>query len=96
MNLASDIEVLTIASLSSQSTNLSPVIAGTAIGIGGSYGNAGGENLANSDTIKLTFNAGMMDEQRGVEGPLSPARFSLALPLCNDSRHSQPARAKQS
>ena len=57
-NIASDIEVLTISSLSSQSVNLSPVIAGTAIGIGGSYGNAGSENLANADTMKLTFNAG--------------------------------------
>ena len=40
-NVSSDIEILTISSLSSQSANLSPVIAGTAIGIGGSYGNAG-------------------------------------------------------
>ena len=66
MNLASDIEVLTIASLSSQSTNLSPVIAGTAIGIGGSYGNAGSENLSNSDTIKLTFNGGASDQVKGA------------------------------
>ena len=66
VNLASDIEVLTIASLSSQSTNLSPLIAGTAIGIGGSYGNAGGENLANSDTIKLTFNGGSSDQVKGA------------------------------
>jgi hypothetical protein len=66
VNLASDIEVLTIASLSSQSANLSPVIAGTAIGIGGSYGNAGSENLANSDTIKLTFNGGASDQVKGA------------------------------
>ena len=65
-NVASDIEVLTISSLSSQSANLSPVIAGTAIGIGGSYGNAGSENLANADTIKLTFNAGSSDQVRGA------------------------------
>ncbi|MFZ0914471.1 MAG: hypothetical protein WBQ76_17440 [Candidatus Korobacteraceae bacterium] len=66
VNLASDIEVLTIASLSSQSTNLSPVIAGTAIGIGGSYGNAGSENLANADTIKLIFNGGSSDQVKGA------------------------------
>ena len=64
--MSSDIEVLTIASLSSQAANLSPVIAGTAIGIGGSYGNAGTENLANADTIKLTFNAGSSDQVKGA------------------------------
>ncbi|MGA3053388.1 MAG: right-handed parallel beta-helix repeat-containing protein [Candidatus Korobacteraceae bacterium] len=66
VNLASDIEVLTISSLASQSANLSPVIAGTAIGIGGSYGNAGSENLANADTIKLTFNGGSSDQVKGA------------------------------
>ncbi len=65
-NLAADLEILTISSLSSQSVNLSPVIAGTAIGIGGSYGNTGAENLANSDTIKLTFNAGSSDQVKGA------------------------------
>src|SRR5664280_658461 len=66
LNLAADIEVLTISSLSSQSGNLSPVIAGTAIGIGGSYGNAASENLANADTIKLTFNGGSSDQVKGA------------------------------
>jgi hypothetical protein len=66
LNLAADIEVLTISSLSSQSVNLSPVIAGTAIGIGGSYGNAASENLANADTIKLTFNGGSSDQVKGA------------------------------
>jgi hypothetical protein len=65
-NLAADLEVLTISSLASQSVNLSPVIAGTAIGIGGSYGNAGGENLANADTIKFTFNGGSSDQVKGA------------------------------
>ena len=65
-NLSADLEVLTISSLSSQSANLSPVIAGTAIGIGGSYGNAGSENLANADTIKLTFNGGSSDQVKGA------------------------------
>ncbi len=65
-NIASDIEILAISSLTSQSVNLSPVIAGTAIGIGGSYGNAGAENLANADTIKLTFNGGSSDQIKGA------------------------------
>ncbi len=66
LNVAADIEVLTITSLASQSVNLSPVIAGTAIGVGGSYGNAGSENLANADTVKLTFNAGASDQVKGA------------------------------
>ncbi len=65
-NISSDIEILTITSLASQSVNLSPVIAGTVIGIGGSYGNTGAENLANADTIKLTFNAGSSDQVKGA------------------------------
>ena len=66
LNLASDIEVLTISSLSAQAVNLSPVVAGTAIGIGGSYGNTGSENLANADTIKLTFNGVASDQVKGA------------------------------
>jgi hypothetical protein len=66
LNVASDIEVLAISSLTSQSVNLSPVIAGTAIGIGGSYGNSGAENLANADTLKLTFNGGSSDQIKGA------------------------------
>ncbi len=65
-NIAADIEILTISSLSSESVNLSPVIAGTVIGIGGSYGNSGSENLANADTIKLTFNGGSSDQIKGA------------------------------
>ncbi len=65
-NVASDIEIFTISSLSAQAVNLSPVIAGTAIGIGGSYGNAGSENLANADAIKLTFNGGSSDQIKGA------------------------------
>ncbi len=65
-NVAADIEIFTISSLTSQSVNLSPVIAGTAIGIGGSYGNAGAENLASADTIKLTFNGGSSDQIKGA------------------------------
>ncbi|MGB8889134.1 MAG: right-handed parallel beta-helix repeat-containing protein [Candidatus Korobacteraceae bacterium] len=65
-NIASDIEILAISSLTSQLVNLSPVIAGTTIGIGGSYGNTGAENLANADTIKLTFNAGSSDQIKGA------------------------------
>ncbi len=66
LNASSDIEILTVSSLSAQAVNLSPVVAGTAIGIGGSYGNAGSENLANADTIKLTFNGGASDQIKGA------------------------------
>ncbi len=66
LNLASDIEILTISSLAAESVNLSPVVVGTVIGIGGSYGNAGAENLANADTIKLTFNGTGADQVKGA------------------------------
>jgi len=66
INLTSDIEVLTPASLSSQIINASPAIAGTAIQAGPSNGNAGSENLANADTIKFTFNAGSGEQVKGI------------------------------
>ncbi|MGC2110998.1 MAG: hypothetical protein WA655_15870, partial [Candidatus Korobacteraceae bacterium] len=65
-NLSADLEILAISSLSSQTVNLSPILAGTVIGVGGSYGNSGSENLANSDTLKLTFNAASSDQIKGA------------------------------
>ena len=65
-NLTSDVEVLTPSALTSQIINASPVIAGTAIQAGPLNGNAGSENLANSDTLKLTFNAGSGEQVKGV------------------------------
>ncbi len=66
VNAISDVEVLTPASLSVQIINASPVIAGTAIQAGPSNGAAGSENLANSDTLKFTFNAGSGEQVKGT------------------------------
>ncbi len=65
-NLSADLEILTIASLTSESVNLSPLLGGTAIGVGGSYGNSGAENLANAATLKFTFNGGSSDQVKGA------------------------------
>jgi hypothetical protein len=65
-SVSSDIEVLTPASLTAQIINLSAVIAGNGFQAGQSYGNAGSENLANADTIKLTFNAGSGEQVKGM------------------------------
>ncbi len=65
-SVSSDIEVLTPAALTSQIINLSAVIAGNGFQAGQSFGNAGSENLANADTIKLTFNAGSGEQVKGV------------------------------
>jgi hypothetical protein len=65
-SVSSDIEVLTPSSLASQIINASAIIAGNGFQAGQSYGNAGSENLANADTIKLTFNAGNGEQVKGV------------------------------
>ena len=65
-NIAADVEIFTVSSLASEVANLSPLVAGTVIGVGGSYGNSGSENLANADTLKLTFNGGSSDQIKGA------------------------------
>ena len=66
VNAISDIEVLTPASLASQTMNGSPVIAGTTIQAGPANGSARRENLANADTLKFTFNAGSGEQVKGT------------------------------
>ncbi len=56
-NWTGDIEIFTPSSLSSQVANVSPLIAGTTIQAGPQVGLTASENLANADTLKLTFNA---------------------------------------
>ena len=65
-SVGSDIEVLTPSALTSQIINASAVIAGNGFQAGQSFGNAGSENLANSDTLKLTFNAGSGEQVKGM------------------------------
>ena len=64
-NLVSDVEVLTPSSLSAQIINASAVIGGTTIQVGPNTA-TGSENLANSDTIKFTFNAGTGEQVKGI------------------------------
>jgi hypothetical protein len=56
-NWVGDIEIFTPSSLSSEVANVSPLIAGTTIQAGPQVGLTASENLANTDTMKLTFNA---------------------------------------
>ena len=64
-NFASDIEIYTVSSLSSQIINVSPIIGGTTILAGPSNNNSGAENLANASTIKFTFNMPNSDWIKG-------------------------------
>ena len=64
-NFTSDIEIYTISSLASEILNLSPIIGGTSILAGPSNNNSGSENLANSSTLKFTFNMPNSDWIKG-------------------------------
>ena len=56
-NWLTEVEVFTPGSLSSQVATVNPLIAGTTIQAGPQVGLTASENLANADTLKLTFNA---------------------------------------
>lgn len=64
-NFTSDIEIYTVSSLTSQIINASPIIGGTSILAGPSNNNTGAENLANSSTVKFTFNMPNSDWVKG-------------------------------
>jgi hypothetical protein len=64
-NLASDLEIFTISSLSSELLNAGGIVGGNAFQAGPSNGNSGSENLANSSTIKFTFNAASGEQVKG-------------------------------
>jgi hypothetical protein len=65
-NFDSEIEIYTISSLASEIINVSPIFGGTSILAGPSNNNGGAENLANADTIKLTFNMPSSDWVKGA------------------------------
>ena len=65
-NFASDVEIYTVSSLTSQVINVSPIIGGTTILAGPTNGNTGSENLANASTIKFTFNMPNTDWVKGA------------------------------
>jgi hypothetical protein len=56
-NWMGDLEVFTPNSLSSEVANVGALLAGTTIQSGPQVGLTASENLANADTLKLTFNA---------------------------------------
>ena len=56
-NWTGDLEIFTPSSLSSEVANASALLAGTTIQSGPQVGLTASENLANADTLKLTFNA---------------------------------------
>jgi hypothetical protein len=65
-NFDSEIEIYTISALASEIINVSPIIGGTSILAGPSNNITGAENLANADTVKLTFNMPSSDWVKGA------------------------------